>query len=81
MAAKNLVVDDGSDRHAVKHVVHQLVKEGTIDVAERDTALTKKAASAVMAYPAIHVSGLVIASEEHPLQGVKHLEAQHVAAQ
>ena len=73
MAAKNWVADGGGDGHAVKHVVDQLVKEGAIDVAERDGALAMKAAGTILAFPAVHLSSLVIASEEDPLQGVKHL--------
>jgi hypothetical protein len=39
MAAEHLVADDSRDRHAVKHVVDQLVKSFSVDCAKHDVAL------------------------------------------
>ena len=80
VATKDLIIDGGSNRHAVKHIVDKLVENGAVDGSECDGALMMKAAGAIVVHPAVHVSRLMVASEEYPLQGVKHLEAQQVAA-
>ncbi len=51
MAAKHLVADNGGDRHAVKHVVHKLVKQATVNGAECQCALVVEAAGAVLIEP------------------------------
>ena len=51
MAAKHLVADNGGHRHAVKHVVHKLVKQATVNGAECQCALVVEAAGAVLIEP------------------------------
>jgi hypothetical protein len=51
MAAKYLVADNSGDRHAVEHVVDQLVKQATVNGAKRQRALMMEAAGAVLIHP------------------------------
>lgn len=70
MAAKYLVADDSSHWHAVENIIHKLIKEAAVDIAECNDALMMEAACAVLIEPTVHVTCLVVASEEEPLGGV-----------
>lgn len=74
----HLVADDGGNRHAVKHVVDELVKNAAVCSAKHNGTLVLKTAGAVLSDPAIHVSRLVVAPEQHPLEGMQYFEGKHV---
>ena len=67
VTTKNLIIDGGSHRHAVEHIVHELVENGAVGGSKRDGTLMMKAAGPVIVDPAVHVSRLMVASEEYPL--------------
>ena len=42
VTTKHLIIDGGSHRHAVKHIVHELVEDGAVSGSKRDgTCVTK----------------------------------------